>query len=87
MWRRRLYTDDPRDDFINNLGLIDDSNTDFIKGFITSVDESIEDYSNKEFLKDVITDQTKHWLVRIFDVFLYAGMVFIDWLEKKLTKK
>ena len=43
----------------------------------------IDDYKPKEFLKDLTRDK-EHWIIRFLNVFLYAGMMFVDWLGGKL---
>jgi len=60
----------------NNTTATDDWNT--------IINLNNEDYSTKEFLKDLVNDDKSHWLIRFLDVFLYGGMLIVEWIEKKL---
>jgi len=46
----------------------------------------VDDYSQKEFLKD-LTREKEHWFIRFLNVFLYGGMMFVDWLGGKIKRE
>ncbi|KKM73173.1 hypothetical protein LCGC14_1413160 [marine sediment metagenome] len=48
-----------------------------------SYDNYFKDNSSKGFLKDLAREEKQHWLVRFLNVFLYGGMLIVDWIEKR----
>ena len=46
-----------------------------------------EEYPLSQFIKDMMSDKEKPWLIRVLDVYLHFQMIFYDWLEKKLKKR
>jgi len=50
-------------------------------------DDYFTDHSSKDFLQDLAREEKKHCLIRFLNVFLYGGMLIVDWIERKLKKR